>query len=166
MKKIEIEDDVYNYLVSNTVEIGESATSILRRLLNLSPGVSTGDSKSPNSLSILDEFLNSKRYKRHYKAIGQFLEILSWIYEQNPEEFDAVTNIEGRKRKYFSKSWGDLINSGLSVAPAQIPESDYYVVTNNSIQMKRQIIRRVLELLKYDPLEIRKVMTSFQISKA
>ena len=36
MKSIEIEDDVYEFLLKNAVYIGESASEILRRLLNIS----------------------------------------------------------------------------------------------------------------------------------
>ncbi|MBS3796846.1 MULTISPECIES: replication initiation negative regulator SeqA [unclassified Pseudoalteromonas] len=35
MKKIEIDDELYQYIASNTQSIGESASTILRRLLNL-----------------------------------------------------------------------------------------------------------------------------------
>ena len=33
MKTIQIEEDLYQYIASNTQEIGESASAILRRLL-------------------------------------------------------------------------------------------------------------------------------------
>lgn len=36
MKSIEVEDDIYEFLLRNTKEIGEDASSILRRLLNMS----------------------------------------------------------------------------------------------------------------------------------
>lgn len=35
MKKIEIDDELYQYIASNTQSIGESASQILRRLLQL-----------------------------------------------------------------------------------------------------------------------------------
>jgi len=38
MKKIDIDDELYQYIASNTQSIGESASTILRRLLNLSDG--------------------------------------------------------------------------------------------------------------------------------
>lgn len=38
MKKIEIDDELYQYIASNTQSIGESASTILRRLLNLPLG--------------------------------------------------------------------------------------------------------------------------------
>lgn len=38
MKNIEIDEALYQYIATNTQFIGESASAILRRLLNLSPG--------------------------------------------------------------------------------------------------------------------------------
>ena len=38
MKTIEVEDDVYQYIAAQTKEIGEPATSILRRLLGVPKG--------------------------------------------------------------------------------------------------------------------------------
>ena len=35
MKQIDIDDELYQYIASNTQSIGESASTILRRLLNL-----------------------------------------------------------------------------------------------------------------------------------
>ena len=35
MKKIDIDDELYQYIASNTQSIGESASTILRRLLNI-----------------------------------------------------------------------------------------------------------------------------------
>ena len=43
MKKIEIDEELYAYIASHTQHIGESASTILRRLLGLSPvAVHTG----------------------------------------------------------------------------------------------------------------------------
>ena len=37
MKIIEVDEELYQYIAGNTQSIGESASDILRRLLNLSP---------------------------------------------------------------------------------------------------------------------------------
>ena len=41
MRTIEIDDDVYAYIASNTHEIGETASDILRRLLGIVSGNSS-----------------------------------------------------------------------------------------------------------------------------
>lgn len=46
MKKIEIDDELYQYIASNTQSIGESASEILRRLLKLTPGTESNPSYS------------------------------------------------------------------------------------------------------------------------
>ena len=43
MKNIEIDEELYQYIVSNTQFIGESASSILRRLLSLTLAENTVD---------------------------------------------------------------------------------------------------------------------------
>lgn len=43
MKNIEIDEELYQYIASNTQFIGESASSILRRLLNLTVANNTSD---------------------------------------------------------------------------------------------------------------------------
>jgi negative modulator of initiation of replication len=43
MRRIEIDEDIYQHLCRHTQDIGESASSILRRLLNLPAG--TGSTK-------------------------------------------------------------------------------------------------------------------------
>lgn len=55
MKNIEIDEELYQYIVSNTQAIGESASSILRRLLSLEEGnhtasVSTAEKAAVNNV--------------------------------------------------------------------------------------------------------------------
>jgi len=50
MKNIEIDDELYLHIVSKTQSIGESASSILRRLLNLDASTHQEDSLSNNDL--------------------------------------------------------------------------------------------------------------------
>lgn len=47
LKTVFIEEDVYHYLISKIVEIGESASAILRRELGLSPSVPTPPQPAP-----------------------------------------------------------------------------------------------------------------------
>ena len=58
MKKIDIDDELYQYIASNTQSIGESASTILRRLLNLSDGtlapVETATSKTEQESPVVE----------------------------------------------------------------------------------------------------------------
>src|SRR6516165_5019961 len=50
MRTIEIDDEIYDYLRQNTQEIGESASSILRRLLNLNAAHQPGRSAAHDQI--------------------------------------------------------------------------------------------------------------------
>ena len=54
MKKIEIDDELYQYIASNTQSIGESASQILRRLLKLdtdTPNLTVSDTEQKEKQS-------------------------------------------------------------------------------------------------------------------
>lgn len=75
--------------------------------------------------------------------------LLGWTHRQHPQEFKTVLGIRGRQRKYFGKSAQELEESGKSVKPQQIPDSSYWVVSNNDTPKKRQILGDVLGVLGY-----------------
>lgn len=53
MKRIDIDDDLYTYIASHTRQIGESASDILRRLLEVNSTESAVDAKSEQTESVL-----------------------------------------------------------------------------------------------------------------
>jgi negative modulator of initiation of replication len=59
MKNIEIDEALYQYIVSNTQSIGESASSILRRLLNLTLAENSADGNEVILLDNKEEALDS-----------------------------------------------------------------------------------------------------------
>lgn len=159
MRTIEIEDDVYLYLLSQAKEIGEDASSILRHLLGLKKD------KIPvephNGLGEVFDFLVDPNYRILSNAVKKFLFILSWAYKKNLPQFDKITMIQGNRRKYFSKEKFDLEQSGSSVQPKQIPGSPYWVITNNDTPKKKVILYEVLTVLGYDETEIKKALDTF-----
>ena len=65
MKKIDIDDELYQYIASNTQSIGESASTILRRLLNLSGDIeqTASDNQIPSNVKeeqVVSEQLNEE----------------------------------------------------------------------------------------------------------
>lgn len=61
MKNIEIDDELYLHIVSNTQSIGESASSILRRLLKLDNSIHQAVSVSNNIITTKQDPLSEKR---------------------------------------------------------------------------------------------------------
>jgi len=123
MKNIEIDDELYLYIVSNTQSIGESASSILRRLLKLDIAshqkteIITLENNDNKDLSLSDtpivesikktknivaddnntetvfNFINKEELAMQRGAVGRFLLILAALYRAHPRQFNIVTTI-------------------------------------------------------------------------
>jgi negative modulator of initiation of replication len=174
MKTIEIDDDVYQYLRQRqTTFSGESASMLLRKLLNLRPPSphETAEPRprrplpqgaeqllqgiedkiqSDTRIKALWDFLKGPQFRAERNAVGRFLTLLALLYRENRDNFSAVENINGRSRKYFARTESELARSGTSVHPKRIPGSEYWVVTNNSSQSKCELLLQVLRTLGYD----------------
>ena len=162
MQTVELDDDVYGYLLRNTSRFGESPSEVIRRLLNLANSREVQAAPAPESLNHpstqtvanrtdpVTAFLNTPRFLVHGNVVGRFLSVLSWLYDQNPESFEKVLLLNGRKRRYFGKSESELEESGKSVMPKQIPESPYWVFTNSPTELKKQVIADVMRVLGYE----------------
>lgn len=167
MHQIEIDDDVYRYLCRNTAEIGESANSILRRLLNLegapksvSGGTPRKDSKPPFDRrpdecqappAELTEVLNLN------EAVDRFLHVLSWLHTKHGAEFRRVLSVRGKRRTYFATSREEILRSGSSTQPRRIPGSEFWVITNNDTAKKMTILKDVLSLLGYAGNDVERI---------
>ncbi|RZQ54993.1 replication initiation negative regulator SeqA [Pseudoalteromonas phenolica] len=172
MKKIEIDDELYQYIASNTQSIGESASDILRRLLKLSPSelaqnngvveekqeqaeqveeqsVTKLTSRTANVFNIL----NKEELAMQKGVVGRFLFILSALHRTHKESFDSVLEIKGRDRIYFAKSKEALLESGSSMNPKNIAESEYWVMTNSNTTRKKMMLHEVALGLGYKESE-------------
>ncbi|CAN5737822.1 replication initiation negative regulator SeqA [soil metagenome] len=166
MQTIEVEDDVYFYLVKNISRIGEDASSILRRLLKIpvnapvAPRVVSNPESNTETRSVpapsggIGDCLNHPHFRVERDAVGQFLFILAWLQKKHPDTFSRVLGLRGRVRTYFARSARDLEATGESVNPQRIPSTDYWVVTNNDTPKKKRILADVLKLLGYSPMDI------------
>lgn len=179
MKQIDIDDELYQYIASNTQSIGESASTILRRLLNLNGDDNTpvaknnqnnqlatqdkrDDTQQPND-SLEQEvvtpmkqtnanvfnILNKEELAMQKGVVGRFLFILSAFYRTHKKEFSAVLDIKGRDRVYFATSKEDLVNSGSSMNPKNITDSEYWVMTNSNTTRKKMMLHEVALCLGY-----------------
>ena len=179
MKQIDIDDELYQYIASNTQSIGESASTILRRLLNLNgddnPSVAknnqnnqtatqapiddtpaTNDSQEQEVVTPVKQtnanvfnILNKEELAMQKGVVGRFLFILSAFYRTHKKEFSAVLDIKGRDRVYFATSKEDLVNSGSSMNPKNITDSEYWVMTNSNTTRKKMMLHEVALCLGY-----------------
>jgi len=150
MKNIEIEDDIYEHLLANVEYIGESASSILRRLL----GLQKETSLIVDSTELV-QFLSSVDFRSKTSAVDRFLAILSFAYkDRGQRKFERILSLTGQKRKYFGKNFEEVDESGKSVFPKQIPGTPFWVVSNTDTPKKKRILRGALNLLDFSKNEV------------
>ena len=207
MKTIEIDDELYAFIASQTKHIGESACEILRRLLIDEPGivttVVTSGASIPAASAVpaqaeatpqpvaatpvktiakakpapapvttvsapavsgddLLQCVNKDALSQFDKRVDQFLFILQQIYLQHPGDFAKVESIVGKNRKYFASSKEELLKSGSSTNPKAIPDSGFWVVTNNNTAKKLAMLSQVLQILGYNDKVVETVSETFE----
>lgn len=111
--------------------------------------------------SSIIERLDDDTMASYTKRVDLFLFILSQLHELHPEDFARVEEIKGKNRVYFATSKEALLNTGSSTNPKQIPQSQYWVVTNNNTAKKLAMLEQVLQLLGYDNTTVETVMNRF-----
>lgn len=176
MKNIEIDEELYQHIASNTQYIGESASSILRRLIKL-PTESTADLVVSAEPKIVEEtakevaetqtspvaldtngsvfnYINKEELAMQRGAVGRFLLILAALYRVHNQQFSTVCQIRGRDRLYFAASEAELAASGSSTKPRQIPDSPFWVITNSNTTRKKMMLTEVGRALGYNEQDV------------
>lgn len=187
MKQIEIDDELYQYIASRTQSIGETASDILRRLLRLpqSPqpfalvqenmsNVPKESTKShsrtvtKNKASIeksthqLEKVLKSEHFNSESKNVVRFTTLLAELYRLDPQAFSLATeNVRGNERLYFSKNRDDILATGSGAKAKQIPNSPFWVITNNNTARKGLILKGVMESMEMPQDLIERVQALF-----
>lgn len=95
------------------------------------------------------------------KRVDQFLFVLSAAHKLNAENFSRVESIKGKNRTYFATSKEALLENGSSTNPKAIPDSPFWVVTNNNTAKKTNMLEQVLRNLGYQPDVIETVIARF-----
>jgi negative modulator of initiation of replication len=170
MKTIEIDDDLYQYIASQTQQIGESASEILRRLLLGSATAevplpdeapeqpaSAAKDTNPSVTGRIFDRISRQDLQAESSIVGRFLLILSALAKTHPTQFVAVLDIKGRDRQYFGRSETELLQSGSSTNPKAIPQTDFWVMTNSNTTRKKMMLTEVALALGYTEAEAEKI---------
>ncbi|HEK2896970.1 TPA: replication initiation negative regulator SeqA [Proteus mirabilis] len=183
MKKIEIDDELYRYIASETRHIGESASDILRRLLKLDakqpvqPVVVTESVQAPvikqeaepipitpaitpakNPIREMRELLLSDSYAEKTKSVDRFLQILSTLYSLDSATFtQSAETVHGRTRIYFAGDEQTLLDSGRHTKPRHISGTPFWVITNSNTERKRTMVQSIMQDMQFPANEIDKV---------
>jgi len=110
--------------------------------------------KMMRSLLISDEFSDSK------KAIDRFLQVLSSLYQVDNGSFAEATQVKGRTRVYFADNQDVLLASGKTTKPRLIPNTPFWVITNNNTSRKRQMVDQLMTRMNFQSDLIEKVCGS------
>lgn len=121
----------------------------------------TAAAVAPASGEALLARVNKDALSQFDKRVDQFLFILQQVYLQHPGDFARVESIVGKNRKYFASSKEELLQSGSSTNPKAIPESGFWVVTNNNTAKKLAMLSQVLQILGYDDKVVETVSETF-----
>ncbi|MGL5844447.1 MAG: replication initiation negative regulator SeqA [Aeromonas hydrophila] len=157
MKTIELDDDLYFYIASQTRHIGESASDILRRLLEqpanqpapVSEPVTTAQPHAVADAMGLEALLDSGELQKEEKSINRFMQVLSTLYRDDPVGFTQATEIKGRKRVYFSRDPDALRASGSTTKPKQVPQTPFWVITNTNTSRKQNMVAQLMTSMGY-----------------
>lgn len=183
MKSIEIDDDLYHFIASNTQHIGESASDILRRLVmpEYAKIAEQNDVKSIDnalthsmddidhtqsisttcqSLEVIEE-LKGQQLSTIPKMVERWLLVLSVVYKHNRQAFSKVLGMSGRNRTYFATSKDTLLESGSSTNPKNVPGSEYWVITNNNTVKKINMLKEVAQVIGFNDLEVQRLVSIF-----
>lgn len=172
MKTIEIDDELYHYIAGQTQQIGESASEILRRLLLPEAGavqIATVDPTPPVTVTVTKatttvapsqkvfDILSKQDLQAELSVVGRFLIILSALARAHKNQFAAVLEIKGRNRLYFGRKEADLLEAGSSTNPKQIPNSDFWVITNSNTTRKKMMLTEAALKLGYNQTEAEQI---------
>ncbi|MFH0256354.1 replication initiation negative regulator SeqA [Vibrio rumoiensis] len=174
MKTIEVDEELYRYIASQTQHIGESASDILRRLLigeqqgsqvntNVAKPVTVetptkpAKQEKPDGVKVMRSLLISDEFAEKDKAIDRFMMILSSLYHIEATSFAEAAKVKGRTRVYFADNEETLLASGKTTKPRSIPNTPFWVITNNNTNRKRQMVQQLMTQMGFQADLIDKV---------
>lgn len=172
MKTIEVDDELYHYIASRTQAIGESASDILRRLLRLPaspqpfvlvqenminelkhlaklpPTKKQPPSQADKIAKHVEFVLASHFFQQETKMVNRFLMVLAALYHADSELFaQATERVQGNERVYFARDEQAILATGRGATARQIPDSPFWVITNNNSKRKGIIIGSLMEAM-------------------
>ena len=172
MKTIEVDDELYQYIASQTRHIGESASDILRRMLKIAAASQSAapaikETRQPAAVAqekplspvkdkvrAMRELLLSDEYAEQKKAVNRFMLVLTTLYSLDNNAFaDATESLHGRTRVYFAADEQTLLQNGNQTKPKPLPGTPYWVITNTNTGRKRSMIEHIMQSMQF-PAEL------------
>ncbi|MGQ0285913.1 replication initiation negative regulator SeqA [Pasteurellaceae bacterium 22721_9_1] len=117
-----------------------------------------------NTLNPILQLLASEAFKQESKGVLRFLSLLTALYQINPTAFAnaiASENVQGRTRLYFAQDEKTLLQAGNHTKPKAIPNTPYWVITNNNSGRKMIMLEAVMREMKLPHEVIEEVKNAF-----
>ena len=154
MKTIEIEDTVYSALEQRIQRFGEKPNDVIRRILadtdrQKANGNGAVSAKRPTvEHSPLLDFVESAEYRRG-KAKDRYFQVLRFIYQANPQQFEKLEGFRKGSRIQISKNATEISQSGRHTNPQRLDGTPFWVMTNLSNERKQTLLRDIMQFLGY-----------------
>lgn len=173
MKTIEVDDALYQYIASQTLHIGESASAILRRLLDLSVEVESVTATAPatedesvapeagatdqvtlptlrDTPDALLALMENDGLNQMDSSIERLIHVLGVLYQIDAEGFQRAADIRGRKRSYFALTEEALLATGKTTKPKPVTGTPFWIVSNTNTGRKRNILAQLMHSMGFD----------------
>lgn len=177
MKTIEVDDELYQYIASQTRHIGESASDILRRMLKISAASQPATPVTKDVVSqpsvvaqakpavtpvkdkvrAMRELLLSDEYAEQKKAVNRFMLVLSTLYSWITKRLLKRPSRCGRTRVYFAGDEQTLLQNGNQTKPKHVTGTPYWVITNTNTGRKCSMIEHIMQSMQFPAELIEKV---------
>jgi negative regulator of replication initiation len=94
-------------------------------------------------------YISSQQFRSQPTPTARLLALLGFLHGKHAREFGRVLGVSGAKRAYIARTRMEIEAGRLHTYPQRIPDSDLWVQTNLSHNLKQEVVRRVLRSLGY-----------------
>lgn len=104
--------------------------------------------QDPKTTALL-AFISSQQFRSLPTPTARLVALLGFLHGKHAREFGRALDVSGGKRAYVARTRMEIEAGRLHTYPQRIPDSDFWVQTNLSHNLKQEVVRRVLRSLGY-----------------
>lgn len=105
--------------------------------------------RSDSKVGNIFDLVTPADLQAEHNIVGRFLYLLSVLARVHKKQFHKVLDIKGRNRLYFGNSAAELNETGTSTNPKQIPNTEFWVITNSNTTRKKMMLTETAIKLGY-----------------
>lgn len=105
--------------------------------------------RSDSKVGNIFDLVTPADLQAEHNIVGRFLYLLSVLARVHKKQFHKVLDIKGRNRLYFGNSAAELNETGSSTNPKQIPNTEFWVITNSNTTRKKMMLTETAIKLGY-----------------